>query len=331
MKKTLQVVFCTLLICLSACTAASSQDSLFAATPEVQIHIDPESDKPVVALVPKVTTNPVFAAVEQGARQAEKDYDIKLLVRTPAQDTSVDQQIQIIEDLIQEGVDAIIITPIDSKELIPVLKKAQDAGIVVISAISTLDTDRMAQVGMDPIPMISIDDEYAAYLSASYLVKDVVTPTKAAIIEGYPGASNTRVRTAGAMRAFAENANITVVNTIPANWRIDDAYTAMETIFRAYPSVRLVFVESDLMTLGALEYLNDVHRTDVKLTSINAIPQALEVLTESNFIATVDTKSYEQGYLAVELAVKKMRGEDVPLENQVEVELVTVDNVENLP
>jgi len=331
MKKILQALFCFLILSLSACSAASNQESLFIATPEIHIQIDSKSNKPVIALVPKVTANPIFAALEQGARQAETDFDIKLVVRTPAQDTSVDQQIQIVEDLILEEVDAIVITPIDSKELIPVLKKAQEAGIVVVVAVTRLDASWMAELGMDPVPTITTDDELAAYLSAGYLVKDISQPAKAAIIEGNIGAANTSARTIGAKRAFSENPNITLVSTIPANWRIDDAYTAMQTVLRAYPSVSLVFVESDFMALGVLEYLKDVHRTDVKLTGINGIPQALEALDAKNFLATVDTKSFEQGYLAVEYAVKKLRGEDVPLETLMDLDLVTAADVGEKP
>ena len=80
-----------------------------------------------IGLVMKTLTNPFFVEMEKGARQAEKDFGINLVVRTGAQETSIEQQITIVRDLIKENVDAIVIAPADSSELIPVLKEAQDA------------------------------------------------------------------------------------------------------------------------------------------------------------------------------------------------------------
>ena len=95
--------------------------------------------KPRIALVMKTLTNPFFAEMERGARRAEAELDIELLVKTAAQETSIEQQIAIVDDLIRDRVDAIVIAPGDLFKLIPVLAKARKAGIVVINVDNRLD------------------------------------------------------------------------------------------------------------------------------------------------------------------------------------------------
>jgi len=87
----------------------------------------------------KTLTNPFFVEMEKGARRAEKDLNIALKVKTAAQETSIEQQIQLVEDLVAAKVDAIVIAPGDSQRLVPTLKKAADAGINIVNIDNRLD------------------------------------------------------------------------------------------------------------------------------------------------------------------------------------------------
>ncbi len=69
----------------------------------------------------KTLTNPFFVEMERGARRAEQELGVNLSVKTAAQETSIEQQIQLVEDLIATNVNAIVIAPGDSQRLIPAL------------------------------------------------------------------------------------------------------------------------------------------------------------------------------------------------------------------
>lgn len=131
-----------------------------------------------IALVMKTLTNPFFVEMEKGARLAEQELGITLMVRTGAQETSIEQQIAIIKELIEEEVDAIVIAPADSRQLIPVLKEAQDAGIVIINVDNRLDAEVSRNLGLINVPFISVDNEQGAYLSARYISNQLTTPQK---------------------------------------------------------------------------------------------------------------------------------------------------------
>ncbi len=115
-----------------------------------------------IALVMKTLTNPFFVEMEKGAREAENELEIDLIVKTGAQETSIEQQISIIKSLIEENINAIVIAPADSKELIPVLKDAQDAGIVIINIDNQLNPLISKELGLSGVPYISVDNEHGA-------------------------------------------------------------------------------------------------------------------------------------------------------------------------
>jgi ribose transport system substrate-binding protein len=154
-----------------------------------------------------------------------------LLVKTAAEETSIEQQIQIVDDLISARVDAIVIAPGDSKRLVPILEKAANAGIKLVNIDNRLDAEAIKRAGLAPIPFVSVDNEKSAHASAKFIADGARPGTQAAIIEGIRSADNAHQRMQGAKRAFAENRAITLVAAESANWKIDEGYAVTKQIF----------------------------------------------------------------------------------------------------
>ena len=279
-------------------------------------------DIPTIALVMKTLSNPFFVEMERGARQAEKDFNIKLVVRTAAQETSIEQQIQIVDELIQQKVRAVVIAPGDSVQLIPILKKAQDAGIIVINVDNELDPTFSAKQGLVNVPYISVDNNKGAYLSAKYIADKVSTPTDAVILEGIRTAQNADDRKNGAVRAFKANTNITIVGMETANWQIDEAYSVTQKLFTANPNIKLIFAANDVMALGAIHYLTEQKKTDVMIAGFDDIEDAQNAIKQGTMTVTVDQQSAKQGYTGVQYAVKAIKGEKLPAQTLLDVLIV---------
>lgn len=284
-----------------------------------------------IALVMKTLTNPFFVAMEQGARQAEKDLGINLIVKTAAQETAIEQQIKIVEDLITDKVKAIVIAPGDSQKLIPVLKKAQDAGIVIINIDNRLDPTVAKNVGLVNIPFVSVNNEIGAYLSAKFISDKITTPTQVAIIEGIRSAFNAQERKAGAERAFNQNPSVTIVASETANWKIDEANTVAKAIFEKYPNIGAVFCANDMMALGVIEYLRGARRNKVLVAAFDALEEAKEEIIAGTLAVTIDQQAGRQGYVGVEYAVKILKGESVPLETMIDVLVVNSETLNKTP
>jgi len=275
-----------------------------------------------VALVMKTLTNPFFVEMEKGARKGAKELGVNLTVKTGAQETSITQQIAIIEELIRDKVDAIVIAPASSIELIPVLKKAQDANIYIINIDNQLDVEVCRKMGLIDVPFISVNNEQGAYLSAQYISEKITTPTQVVILEGITSANNSQDRKNGALRAFKENVNINVVAVETANWKIDEAYELTRSLYKKFPNIGAFFCANDMMALGTVKYLGETNRANVLVAAYDALYEAKEAIKVGTLSVTVDQQADVQGYLGVKYAVQKINGEKVPMESLVAVKTV---------
>jgi len=314
---------------LSACGDSGGPSvSTVAQAPSKEVPASPpQPERKRIALVMKTLTNPFFVEMEKGARRAEKDLGADLQVKTAAQETSIEQQIQIVEDMIAAKVDAIVIAPGDSQRLVPVLKKAVDSGIKVVNLDNRLDPDAVKQAGMAPIPFVSVDNEKAAYEAAKYVASPFSEPTEAVILEGIRSADNARQRMEGAKRAFAENKAIKLVASESANWKIDEGYTVIQQIFVKHPNVKLVFAANDMMGLGVLKYLQESGKTDVKVAAYDALPEAVAEVKAGRLAVTVDQQAAEQGFQGVALAMRLIKGDTVADVLLIDTRLVTAETV----
>lgn len=309
---------------LMAGCAGTPQASPFASptsqsTPTVKVK--------TIALVMKTLTNPFFVEMEKGARQAERELGIKLIVKAASQETSVEQQIRIIEELVREKVDAIVVAPGDSFELVPVVQKALAAGIVIINIDNRLDPSYIKELKLNPIPFISVDNEKGAYLAAKYMSDQVKVPAQAVILEGIVDAQNAIDRKNGALRAFKENPNITVVASETAHWKIDEARDVTQKILAKWPGLRLIFCANDMMALGALRALEEANNSNVIVGGFDALEEVKPALKADKLLVTIDQQAARQGYLGVQYALRALKGESLPPETFIDVGVVTKDKL----
>lgn len=284
-------------------------------------------ERPRIALVMKTLTNPFFIEMEKGARRAEQALNLDLLVRTAAQETSIAQQIGIVDQLIQDRVAAIVIAPGDSVELIPVIKKAQDAGILVINIDNRLDPELSRKVGLSVVPFIGVDNAAAAYAAVRTVTAGVDRPTEAAMIEGIPEATNARDRNLGALRAFAETPLIRVVARASAHWKVDEGLTVARALFEHHPNIEILFCANDMMAIGAMKYLASAGRGEVRVVGYDALEPALAAVRAGRLAATIDQQAAAQGYLGMVSAVKGLHGETLPAQTLVETRIITADSL----
>ncbi|WP_208948372.1 substrate-binding domain-containing protein [Segnochrobactrum spirostomi] len=296
--------------------------------PEQAAHAAAPTAKPQVALVMKTLTNPFFAEMERGARQAAAEEGANILVKAASKETSIDQQIGIIDALVHDKVAAIVVAPGDSVRLIPPLKTAQDAGIVVVNVDNRLDPAFAKTLDFKAPPFVSIDNERAAYAVTRRLIAALPARTtgavEAAVIEGIPDANNSAERKAGALKAFGEAPNIRVVAVQSGNWRIEEGYAAARTILREHPHVKLIFCANDMMALGVVRYLADSKTSGVLVAGFDALPEARRAIASGALVASADQNARQQGYLGVKAAMTLLKG--APVEPATQLDATVIDS-----
>lgn len=328
MKCSRIILPCLFALALLACGQSSGPS---VSSTAIQPVSTPASTPPApgrqIALVMKTLTNPFFIEMEKGARRAEREQGITLHVKTAAQETSIEQQIQLVNDLISAKVDAIVIAPGDSQSLVPVLKKAADVGIKIINIDNMLDPEAVRQAGLVEVPFLSVDNAAGAYKAGHYLAEKVTSPTKAVILEGIRSAENARLRMEGAKKALLENKQITIVASETANWKIDEGYKVTKTLFEKNPDIKLVFAANDMMALGAVKYLQESGKSDVKVAGYDALDDAIAEIKAGRLAATIDQQAAEQGYQGILLALRLIKGGTVPKTTMIDTRLVTVSDL----
>ena len=330
--RTTSLLTSSLLLALLAACSDSSRPPVAAITTEAAAPAVAPAQRseaaPRVTVIMKTLTNPFFVEMEQGAQQVQKEYSVDLQVKTATQETSIEQQIQLVEQEIQAGAKAIVIAPGDSTRLVPVLKKAQDKGIHIVNIDNQLSAEAMAGIGMKPVPFISVNNEEGAYQSAKFVADKVHQPTDVAIIEGIRSANNAQQRKKGAERAFAKNANLRLVAVETANWKIDEAYDVVQRIFKSHPEIGVVFCANDMMAIGVMKYLQENGKTKVLVAGFDALEEAKTAIRAGQLSVTVDQQAARQGYLGVTTALQLIKGESQPLHIEVDTKLITADTLQ---
>jgi len=315
---------------LAAACGDSSRPPVKAVTAEVPSAPSSSGAQPGVrvALIMKTLTNPFFVEMEHGARRAQQETGIDLQVKTATQETSIDQQIKLVEDEIGAKAQAIVIAPGDSARLVPVLKRAQDAGIRIVNIDNKLNADAMAAAGMKPVPFVSVDNEKGAFEAAKFLADQLRRPTDVAVLEGIRSADNAQQRKRGAERGFRSNPNARIVAEETANWKIDEAYVVTERMFKQHPRIGALFCSNDMMAIGAMKYLQESGRGQVLVAGFDALDEARIAIRAKQLAVTVDQQAAEQGYLGVTTALALLHDKPVPLDILVDTRLVTSKTVE---
>jgi len=285
--------------------------------------------RPTVALVVKTLNNPFFNDMQAGAEQMARELEINLIVQAAEREVDVEQQVQIVENLIQRRVDAILLTPSGSREVVPVISRANRAGIPVLNLDTRVDMDLLARDNAEIATFIGSDNYEGGYLAGRYVGEALNGRGKVAILEGIPGHETADSRQRGFMAGLSEFPDVQVVTSQTANWERNLGYNVFENMLQSFSDVNAVFAANDLMALGAVEAISSSGRSpnDVIVVGFDAHSEAVEAIRRGSMHATVAQNPFEIGRAGVEYAYKVLNGEEIPDDITIEIRLITRDNL----
>ena len=298
MKRFLSLVVVTLMT-LSLFTACSTNEN-----------VTNEKAK-TIGLAISTLNNPIFVDLEAGAKAKAQELGVTL-VTLDSQDDSATEMSNV-EDLINQGVDVIMINPTDSDAVKSAVEAANKANIPVITL------DRGANGG-EVVSHIASDNVAGGKLAGEYIVELLSGKGKVVELEGIPGASAARDRGQGFNEAI-NGTDIEVVAKQTANFDRAEGLTVMENILQAQPEIDAVFAHNDEMALGALEAIKASKR-DILVVGFDATDDAKAAVESGEMAATVEQLPKEIGSLGIETAVKILNGEKVESMIPVDLQLV---------
>ncbi len=210
-----------------------------------------------VGLITKTDSNPYFVKLREAAQaQADKD-GAKLIALAGAFDGDNEGQVSAIENMVGQGVKGILITPNSSTGVLDSIKKARDAGVVVIALDTATDPE-------DAVDATFATDNKAAGVSQGKWVKAALgaAPPQVVMLDGTPGGTVDTFRHDGFLEGFGiTNDSPEIVGRENTNGDQTKAQTAMENILQRAPGINALYTINEPAAAGAYQAIQSANRT----------------------------------------------------------------------
>lgn len=264
-----------------------------------------------------------IAAVDGMKKKAAETGD-KLIVLSA--DNNSSQQVNQVNDLITQHVDALIFIAQDATSALAGTRAANKAGIPVIAV------DEKPESGDAKLATyIATNSVNAADDLCTWLFKQIGDAGDIGILQGVLGATAEVQRSKGCAQALSANPNIKVVAKQAANWDETQAYKAAQNMLQANPGIKAIFGESDAMGLGAAKAARDAGKKVIAV-GIDGFPTMVAGIKAGLTQATEAQQPYKMGQISVTDADLILSGQSsqVPALQYQSTTLVTSANVSSI-
>ncbi|SOR84350.1 sugar ABC transporter substrate-binding protein [Streptomyces chartreusis] len=268
----LRVAACTgvAALTLTACGSGSGSGSTSTGSGEVK-----------VGLITKTDTNPFFVKMKEGAEKSAKAEGVKLMTAAGKFDGDNAGQVTAIENMVAAGVKGILITPSDSKAIVPAIEKAKAKGVLVIA----LDTPTEPQSAVDAL--FATDNLKAGELIGEYAKAAMKGKTaKIAALDLAPGVSVGVQRHNGFLKGFgATDKDVACAQDTGGDQ--SKGQTAMENCLQKEPGINVVYTINEPAALGAYTALKAKGREkDVLIVSVDGGCTGTKAVKDGKIAAT---------------------------------------------
>jgi ribose transport system substrate-binding protein len=303
MKKLLAIYLSLILLLLSAC----SMQPPGWAKPDKKESLEDIK----IGLSVSTLNNPFFVSLKDGVVKEVEALGMEVIIVDAQNDSA--KQVNDVDDLIQQGVDALLINPTDSAAISTAVQSANNIGIPVVTL------DRSADKGKVEA-LVASDNIKGGEMAANYIIEKLGENTQVIELEGVPGASATRERGKGFHNVADQKLNVTAKQA--ADFDRTKGLTVMENLLQANPDIKAVFAHNDEMALGAIEAISSSGK-EVMVIGFDGNDDALNAIKAGDMEATVAQQPELIGKLAVDAARDVLQGKKVEKIIAAPLKLVT--------
>ena len=269
--------------------------------------------------------NPFFVAMGKGTEEAAKKINPNVKVTALSTKYDLNTQVGQIENFIANKTDLILVNAVDAKAIAPVLKKAHDAGIIVVAV----------DVGAEGADYTVMSDNVAAGANAcDYIAKKIKGKGNVVIVNG-PPVTSVIDRVTGCKQVFAKNPGIKVLSdNQDAKGSRDGGMAVMQDLLTANPKIDAVFAINDPTAIGAELAIKQAKREGIFITAVDGAPDVVVVLKDPASIVegSAAQNPYQMASDGVKIGYDMMNGKK-PAKNVklLPVPLITKANVKDYP
>ena len=265
--------------------------------------------------------NPFFTTIEESVRKEVEANGDELITLDTKQDIAT--QIQQVEDMINQGIEALFLCPVDSEGISPALDMLEEADIPVIN----FDTDVTDKDKVDTI-LVS-NNEYAGQVVGEAMAEKYPDGGKIAILDA-PYAEACVQRVEGFLKGLGDKKDkFEIVSQQNGKGDTAESLPIAENIIQANPDLIGFFCINDPSALGAYSAVESAGLTDkIAVFGCDGSPDAKKSIADGGMAGTGAQSPINIGKQCVEAAKKILAGESVDKEIKVDTFLITKDNVD---
>jgi len=282
------------------------------------------SPPPTIAVIPKGTTHEFWKSVHAGARQAAEELDVEIIWKGPQKEDDRAQQITVVEDFINRGVDGIVLAPLDDRALCRPVQDAARERIPVVIIDSGLQ-------GEDYISFVATDNYLGGALAAGRLGELLEGKGKIFCIRYQEGSASTMERERGFLDAINKDfPGLTLlVQDQYAGATTESAYQLAENLLNRFPDVEGVFCPNESSTFGTLRAVQESGlAAKIAFVGFDSSPKLIQALRDRHIQGLVLQNPVRIGYLGVKQMVLHLRGQSVEKRVDTGVILATPENMD---
>jgi ribose transport system substrate-binding protein len=311
--------FLLVLGCDSSATKTTSKDSAKTSKAERSIGVS------LLTL-----DNPFFKVIGDNIEEAGHKAGYK--VNVVSGDKDVAQQSNQIKDFIVKGVSAIVLSPCDSKSIIPVIREANERGIPVF----TVDIP-CNEPGLRIVTQVATDNLGGGREAANAMIEALGDEGGQIAVLHFKQAESCQLRVKGFMEVIeAHNASgkskIDVVTELEGGGAKDVGFKAAEDALQANPNIRGIFAINDPSALGARAALEKAGKTaQVKIIGFDGQPEGKQAIKEGKIYADPIQFPDKMGQQIVDAIVRHSKGETLPPQMLIPTKLYRMEDAKNDP
>jgi ribose transport system substrate-binding protein len=261
-----------------------------------------------------------ITAGKEGMETYAKANDIELVWNSANNDVST--QASQVDSLINQGVAAIIVVPVQADSLAPQVASAKAKNIPLLAVNAALDTPDLAG-------NVQPDDVAAGEQEMQMMADKLGGRGNIVVLQGPLGGSGEINRGKGIDNVLAKYPDIKVLAKDTANWKRDEAVNKMKNWISSFgPQINGVVAQNDDMGLGALQALKEADRTDVPIVGIDGIEDGLNAVKSGEFIGTSLQNGTVELSAGLAVANALVKGEQVNTEPVYVMPAITKENVD---
>ena len=256
--------------------------------------------QPVIGLITKTETNPFFVKMREGATETAKAKGARLMTAAGRFDGDNPSQVTAIENMVAAGARAILITPSDTKAIVPAIRKARAAGVLVIALDSPADPQ-------DATDALFATDNFKAGLLIGQYAKAAMAgkPAKIATLDLNPGVTVGKLRHDGFLRGYGiKDGDPSIVCSADTQGDQAKGQTAMENCLQRAPDINVVYTINEPAAAGAYRAIRAAGREkNILIVSVDGGCAGVRNVKAGVIAATSQQYPLKMASLGVEAAV----------------------------